>query len=185
MIMPSQPTRPLALQAGATLIEVLVSILLMALGVLAMAAMQVNAVQYSKTSEMRSVATLLANDLSDRMRANHPSDAVMPGGYNYLASGAYVAPSGPPTAPNDTCSDPATSCTFAQMAAVDLYQWSLNAYRHLPKGTARVVVNGSNADIWMVWTDPKTSTTDQAADNCPSGYNAPATVRCLFFRVSI
>jgi type IV pilus assembly protein PilV len=185
MIMPARPPKTVAHQAGATLIEVLVSILLMALGVLAMAAMQVNAVQYSKTSEMRAVATLLANDLSDRMRANHPSDAVMPGGYNYLASGSYVAPSGPPTTPGNSCSDPATSCTFSEMAAMDLYQWSLNAYRQLPKGTARVVVNGSNADIWMVWTDPKTSTTNQAADNCPSGYNPPATVRCLFFRVSI
>ena len=73
-------------QRGATLIEVLVSILLMALGVLAMAAMQVNAVQYGKTSEFRTVASLLANDLSDRMRANSPAGQSMSGttGYDYL-----------------------------------------------------------------------------------------------------
>lgn len=172
-------------QAGATLVEVLVSALLLALGILAMAAMQVNAVQYSKTSEFRTLATLLANDLGDRMRANHPALQVMSGptGYDHLSTGAYAAPT-LPAEPGTDCADGVTTCTFNQMAAYDKAVWSRTVFRQLPQGTARVVVNGANADIWIVWTDPG-STSNQAADNCPANYNQPSTVRCVYFRVTI
>ncbi|MES2091439.1 MAG: type IV pilus modification protein PilV, partial [Pseudomonadota bacterium] len=63
-------TRPPLHQRGATLIEVMVSALIVAFGVLAMIALQANSIKFSKTSEYRSVATLLANDLADRMRLN-------------------------------------------------------------------------------------------------------------------
>lgn len=173
-------------QRGATLIEVLVSILLMALGVLAMAAMQVNAVQYGKTSEFRTVASLLANDLSDRMRANHPITQVNMGGttgYDYLPTSTYAPPT-LPDMPSTSCEDTTTPCDFNAMAAFDKAQWARNLFRQLPEGTARVVINGSNANIWIVWTDPS-SAANLGADNCPQGYGQPGTVRCAYFRVAI
>ncbi|HEX5357722.1 MAG TPA: type IV pilus modification protein PilV [Aquabacterium sp.] len=177
-------------QTGATLVEVLVSALLLALGILAMAAMQVNAVQYSKTSEFRTLATLLANDLGDRMRANHPALQNMSGatGYDYLSTDAYAAPT-LPDEPGTNCADGVTTCTFNQMAAYDKAVWSRTVFRQLPQGTARVIVNGTGdriyADIWIVWTDPSSSTSNQAADNCPANYNQPSTVRCVYFRIAI
>ncbi|TAK97180.1 MAG: type IV pilus modification protein PilV [Aquabacterium sp.] len=174
-------------QTGATLVEVLVSVLLLSLGVLAMAAMQVNAVQYSKTSEFRTVATLLANDLGDRMRANDPSGQVRSGptGYDYLSSGAYAAPT-LPNPPGTDCADGATTCAFNQMAAYDKATWARTVFQQLPQGTARVVVDAANAnaEIWIVWTDPSSSS-NQAADNCPANYNQPSTVRCVYFRIAI
>ena len=172
-------------QRGATLIEVLVSILLMALGVLAMAAMQVNAVQYGKTSEFRTVASLLANDLSDRMRANSPAGQSMSGttGYDYLPTSSYAAPT-LPDLPSTSCEDTTSPCNFSDMAAFDKAQWARNLFRQLPEGTARVVVNGNNAQIWIVWTDPS-SAANIGADNCPQGFGQPSTVRCAYFRVAI
>ena len=62
-------------QRGATLIEVLVAVLITATGVLGAAAMQLNAVKFNQVSTSRSTAVFLANDISDRMRANR-SDAL-------------------------------------------------------------------------------------------------------------
>lgn len=178
--------RSLHTQRGATLIEVLVSILLLALGVLAMAAMQANAVQYGKVSEFRSVASLLANDLADRMRANHPDGQNMSA---YNLTNPYSKPTAPPAVPN-AC-DVTNPCAFASMAAYDLAQWQQNVYQQLPEGTAYVSVapNSSQqdaADIWVAWTDPASASSSDntpAVDNCPTGFKQPATVRCMYFHV--
>ncbi|WP_374318370.1 type IV pilus modification protein PilV [Aquabacterium sp.] len=168
-------------QVGATLIEVLVSILLMALGILAMAAMQANAVQYGKTSEMRSLATLLANDLADRMRANHPEGQAMSA---YNITGTYSAPTSMPTDASTSCEGKTITCTYAQMAAYDLAEWKKQLYRHLPQGTAYVRAVSNQVDIWIVWTDPAAAV-DLTADSCPTDYAASGTVRCMYFRVAL
>ncbi len=57
-------------QRGASLIEVLISILLAAIGLLALAGSNVASIRYSKMSQYRGTATVLAADLAERMRAN-------------------------------------------------------------------------------------------------------------------
>lgn len=169
-------------QQGATLIEVLVSILLMSVGIVSMAAMQVNAVKFSKTSEMRSLGMLLANDLADRMRANHPPGADM-SIYNQTANYS-AAPTALPAEASTRCIG-TTKCTLAQMAADDLASWNQDLFRQLPQGTGFVrVAANDQVDIWVVWTDPGSSI-DQAADPCPANYGAPAGVRCMYFRVAL
>ncbi len=56
-------------QQGATLIEVLVALLITAIGVMGAAAMQLNSVKFNQTAQLRSNAAFLANDISDRLRA--------------------------------------------------------------------------------------------------------------------
>lgn len=169
-------------QQGATLVEVLVSILLMSVGLVAMAAMQVNALQYSKTSETRSLATLLANDLADRMRANHPDKQSLAA---YNATAAYTAPSSLPAEATTSCTGTAASCDFSQMAAYDLASWKRDLFRQLPQGTGYVrTINDQQVDIWVVWTDPS-SDSGQQVDACPNSYGAPAGVRCMYFRVAL
>ena len=57
-------------QRGTTLIEVLVAILVTAIGVMGAAAAQLNAVKFNQTAKFRSTAVFLANDIADRLRAN-------------------------------------------------------------------------------------------------------------------
>lgn len=168
-------------QQGATLIEVLVSILLMSVGIVSMAAMQVNAVKFSKTSEMRSLGMLLANDLADRMRANHPPGADM-SVYNQTAN--YTAPDALPAPAAKPCTGD-TTCGPAEMAAYDLAAWNQDLFRQLPQGTGFVrTAANDQVDIWVVWTDPG-SAIGQAVDPCPANYGAPAGVRCMYFRVAL
>ncbi len=70
------PTR----QRGVTLIEILVAIVLTAVGLLGLAGLQLRGIQVNQGSSMRSLAAIMAEDLADRMRSD----------YAALATGSFV-----------------------------------------------------------------------------------------------
>ena len=57
-------------QRGTTLIEVLIALIVLSIGLLGLALLQVTSVQSNHSAYYRSQATVLAHDLADRMRAN-------------------------------------------------------------------------------------------------------------------
>ncbi|WP_025856585.1 type IV pilus modification protein PilV [Pseudomonas sp. CHM02] len=61
-------------QAGMTLIEVLVATLILAVGLLGAAVIQLNALKYTDSSRMTSQASFIAYDMLDRIRANVGAD---------------------------------------------------------------------------------------------------------------
>lgn len=108
-------------QHGASLIEVMIALLIFTVGLLGLAAMQLNALQSTTDSGQRSQAAWLMNDLAERMRAN-------PGGTldNYRAAPNCAA------LPAPVCADyynlatnakvNAANCSTAQMAAFDRWE---------------------------------------------------------------
>ena len=60
----------MAIQKGVSLIEVLVTLLLISIGLLGMASMQVKALQLNQSAYMYSQAISLSYDIADRMRIN-------------------------------------------------------------------------------------------------------------------
>ncbi|KGS15106.1 Type IV pilus assembly protein PilV [Pseudomonas coronafaciens pv. garcae] len=85
------PNSALHRQTGMTLIEVLVSILILAIGLLGAAAIQLNALKYTDSSTMSSQASFIAYDMMDRIRANVDGNASANGSTNVLAT--YSLPS--------------------------------------------------------------------------------------------
>ncbi len=65
-----RPLVPSSPQRGATLIEVLVAMLILSVGLLGLAGMQMTALKSNQSAYYRSQATVLAYDIIDRMRAN-------------------------------------------------------------------------------------------------------------------
>ncbi|AZF40926.1 Type IV fimbrial biogenesis protein PilV [Pseudomonas sp. R1-43-08] len=61
-------------QSGMTLIEVLVAVLVLALGLLGAAAIQLNALKTTDSARMTSQASFIAYDMLDRIRANAAVD---------------------------------------------------------------------------------------------------------------
>jgi len=55
---------------GFTLIEALVALLVLSIGLLGVAALQLTSLKYNQGASQRSQATMLASDIIDRMRAN-------------------------------------------------------------------------------------------------------------------
>lgn len=175
-------------QHGSTLLEVLVAVLILALGVLAMAGVLAVSNRFGKTSEMRSLSTLLANDMADRMRANPAGLASYSLTPTALASSAGSAA---------TCAT-AGACTAAEMAAVDLAEWKAAIYKALPSGTGYVTVSDTTnrmVDVWVIWVEPsaldtnfvansRTVSTSQAS-GCPPNFATTNAPRCMYFRIGL
>jgi type IV pilus assembly protein PilV len=106
-----------ARQSGFNLVEVLIALLVLCIGLLGVAALQVQGVRFNYGSYSRSQAVVLANDYAERMYANRPGvDALA---YAPFTSGACGVFAGPICgAQNGTT--PAV-CSAAQMAAYDQY----------------------------------------------------------------
>jgi len=100
-------------QKGFSLIEVLVTLIVMAIGISGLMAVQVNSMKNVNNSQYRTVATYFAYDMAERMRAN-------PVG---LAAGAYNAINGSETNPGTSACKTAT-CSGADLAKVDAYDWN-------------------------------------------------------------
>lgn len=111
---------------GLTMIEVLVTMAIMSIGLLSMAAMQLTGVRSVNSASMRTQATLIANDIAERMRANPQalinndfmnvsSDSINCGTIPSPYCAEYSDSSGSITA--------AESCDADQMAAYDINVW--------------------------------------------------------------
>lgn len=127
-------------QQGITIIEVLIAMLILAVGLLGMASLQVRAVSDTSNASYRSIAIYYANDMADRMRAN--GDGVTNGSYNSVAGAAQAA----------ACLTVA-GCSSAQMAGHDKWEWLQNLGRSLPAGTGTLAVNGGVYTVNVSWTD--------------------------------
>jgi len=171
-------------QHGATLIEVMVSLLIVSFGVLAMLAPQTNAIKYTKTSEYRSIATLLANDLGDRMRVNRAGVAAG----SYTVSDRYVRPTAVPD--RRECGDP-NACAPADLALRDVSEWRRALFFSLPGGAGfvRPLATNDAADVWIAWTDPGEANPADNTSGCPAAFQptsaVPATLHCVYFRIAL
>ncbi len=119
--------RNMALRAGGanrargfTLVEALVALLVLSIGLLGVAAMQLSSLRANSGAFQRSQATFLAQDLADRMRANRT--AALAQAYDFTFGTA------PPPAPANT-------------AEIDLAAWKARLAATLPPGSS-----GSTAD---------------------------------------
>jgi type IV pilus assembly protein PilV len=116
-------------QVGHGLIESMVSIFVVSFGFLGFAGLQVSGLASANDSLLRSKAIYLSYQMADRVRANLP--AVAAGSYNSLTGAG---------------SDPgciATSCTVAQVAQSDFYEWSTEVAAVLPSGQGTICLTSS------------------------------------------
>ncbi len=132
-----------ARDAGFSLIEVLVSILVLSFGMLGVASLLATSLSGSHTSSLRTQAMVLADDLADRMRANRTT-AVSPAPNNYEGIAAaenrcravhyghrHAAP---------------VACTPLELAADDLFDWQTQLAAALPQGTGVVCIDSTPDD---------------------------------------
>ena len=143
-------------QTGVGLVEILIAVLLMSLGFLATAQMQIQSMRNSRGSYNQSQAYLLATDIIDRMRTN--IDGVAAGFYDNFQTTA--------AATNPNCNTKV--CSDNELAQQDLYEWSANLHdlngasnfvsilpsteKIAANGTITAVANGIYA-VTMTWSD--------------------------------
>jgi type IV pilus assembly protein PilV len=120
---------------GATLIEVLVTLLVAGIGVLGAASLQMNAVKFNHLANTRSYASILAYDVSDRMRANR--DDALAGRYDLAMT------ANPPSG--------------AAIYAVDIREWLTELSTALPGGDGSIGRTGNVFTIEVNWDESRVS----------------------------
>lgn len=115
--------------AGFTLLEVLVALLVLSVGLLGLAALQTFSLKLNHQAYERTQATLLIDDIIDRMRAN--PEGVKLGAYNSVGPGA------PPSYNNCATTDCRTGTDFANY---DIAMWksAIQANGMLAAGTGAI-----------------------------------------------
>ena len=120
-------------QRGVGLIEVLIAILVVALGVLAIARLQTNMVRFNQSALLRSQASLLVYDLTDRMRAD------LQGAIDGLYDRGF------------TDALPGTGT----LQAAELTEWLTRVDERLPNSEGAVATNGNFTTVSIRWDDSR------------------------------
>lgn len=146
--------------SGFTLIEVLIAMVVLAVGLIGLAGLQAASLGNNQSAYNRSQATQLAYDLADRMRANNAPAGIAT--YTAILPGAATAKA--------NCLTTA-GCIPTDMAENDLYEWNCAVAggcaliaATLPNGVGSIAVVAGVYTITIVWDDDR----DGNAANNPS-----------------
>ncbi len=157
---PAHPAR----MSGFSLIEVLVALVVLSIGMIGIAAMQIEGLRFGQQAVIGTRAIGLASDMADRIRANPDARAVPNTG---RPGDAYTAAPGN-AAPGRMCADTKTVdvvgtgfCNPTQMAAFDIWQWktalSGEAGSGLPEGDGTIDYSWSDGiatfEITVTWNE--------------------------------
>ena len=113
-------------ERGATLLEALVSILVLAIGVLGLLGVQLGTLAETQSSVRRAQTVRLIENLAERVKSN-------PGGFQQLSAFTSDWPDAPKGA---DCR--AASCTAVQLAAWDVQEWRTAVQAALPNAQAKI-----------------------------------------------
>lgn len=124
------------------MIEVLVSLVIVAFGLLGLAGLQARSMSFQKDSFDRKAAAEMAAQLAERVRANF--DGFKAGNYNVTLTPADATAAAVPA-----CAD-LLNCTPAETAARDWAMWQIDLRRRLPTSGAYLQAPANSAQINLV-----------------------------------
>ena len=164
-------------QRGLSMIEILVTLTIVAFGLLGLLGLQARALSFQKDSFDRKSAAELVAQLGERMRANH---------LGFLA-GNYTTTFDPATATPGAVTTCAAPCTSAQVATRDLDEWRIELRRRVPGSAAYIQwdpANPSWINVSIAWAEPQAAGNDAVCDALVAGGAViPANYRCYQTRV--
>ncbi|SFM60490.1 type IV pilus modification protein PilV [Marinobacter zhejiangensis] len=138
-------------QAGFSLIELLVTLVILAVGLLGLAGLMMDGLRNNQSAYLRTQASILAYDMADRIRLNRGQARVgMYSGYSTAGNGAITS--------LPTCVTAATGCTAADRVTLDKAEWTReiqgigNGSALLPSGVGTIGADSSgNITVSVSW----------------------------------
>ncbi len=130
---------------GFSMIEVLITVVITSIGLLGLGALQLNSMKNINNTQFRSLATLYAYDMAERMRSNQAG--VQAGDYDSITG-------------NETVVSCTAACVPSAVAQKDAYEWNqfikngVNGNPDqgaLPNGNGAVSNNGGVFTITITW----------------------------------
>ncbi|MEO8014204.1 type IV pilus modification protein PilV [Polaromonas sp.] len=164
-------------QQGATLIEILVTMLVVAIGLLGAAGLQLSATRFQQTAQIRTQAVIQAKFITEKIRANSNAvmDAAPPNATSaYLAPQAYAAAT-LAVLPADPNCGVATACTSAQAAVKDMRDWR-TSIQALPGGRGAIfpvtaaggATDQATRQVVVMWQEKQQNEVGTAANSDPT-----------------
>jgi len=120
-------------QNGFSMLEALVTLLIVSLGLLGIAGIIANSLKVNQGAQARSQASWLANDIIDRMRANRTTAELTPAAYTLGSCAAIPAED--------------------DIATADLTEWCAALDDALPTGTGTVALAAAKVTVTVQWDD--------------------------------
>jgi type IV pilus assembly protein PilV len=171
-------------EAGASLVEVLVSVLILSFGMLSLSSMMAFAVQLPKLSGYRATAANIASTHVEKIRANPQGFQ----GGEYSTASSYDGTFNEITL--QSCLFP--HCSVSSLALMDDAATKRAARVALPAGGILTTCDphpcteNSLGNVWVMWQEPNARAVIDAAssDNCPpaAAVFTDPTPRCLYVR---
>lgn len=139
-------THPASGERGFTLMEILISVLVLSVGLLGLASLQAAGLSANNSAYFRTQAIHLANDMADKIRAN-PVE---------VTTGTFNNVSAPVASPTD-CSQ-GTNCTTTEVAQHDIAEWYGSLASELPGATGTITRNAGTqvVTVSVMWDDART-----------------------------
>ncbi len=123
-------------QRGVSLLEVMIAVLVLAVGILGAASLQLNAIRYSASAGYSTQAALTAGDMLERMRAN-------PSALPHYAAASVTG----------VC---AANAGGASITAQDMADFARSVTCELPAAAASIAVAGGRATVSISWSEART-----------------------------
>ena len=136
-------------QRGFTLVEALVALIVLAVGLLGIAALYVESLSASRSALLRTQAVNLAADMADRIRANR------------IAGIAYAVDTAG-TGTEATACETTAGCAAADLAAHDIFRWKATGAALLPGFLGEIDFTDATPDVYVItvsWTEPEGAAT--------------------------
>lgn len=158
-------------QTGLSMIEILVTLTIVAFGLLGLAGLQARSLSFQKDSFDRKAATEIALQLAERLMANH--DGLRLGHYDRALALATATPTAVPA-----CAT-AGDCTPQELANMDWAVWTMEMRRRLPVSAAFLEADAGSEQLVLTLAWQEGQQTDGNADPvcAPVGITEPS-VRC-------
>ena len=126
---------PMPRQAGFTLLEVLIALLVISIGLLGIAGMQALAINNTSVARVQSLAALQAASLASAMQANEAYWQKTGATTTTSVNGAVLSDA---TLNGQTLDCRTAACTPVQMAGWDLQRWGQDLQNLLPGGNGQI-----------------------------------------------
>ena len=149
--------------AGFSMLEMLIALLVLSIGLLGVATLQIRGQQFNQVGYLRTQATFFAYDIMERMRLNldniTANQTAEEGTYEYPGGNSFInqGPSGSNDINNDCDTDDTSlgACNVTQLRNYDLDNWFNTVRETLPGGEASIAWNATdqNYTITIRWTN--------------------------------
>jgi type IV pilus assembly protein PilV len=161
---------------GFSMLEVLIAMLVIMIGALGIASMQLLAVTSTENARYQNVATMLGSSLAGAMQANVNFWGTPPPSITVIGTTNV----GGPAATSATCEGPTNVCTGVVMASRDLRVWGKEVADSLPGGRAVIVCPALSSPaictITVSWTQRNVSLSNATTDGSANGNSSYQTL---------